>query len=83
MNTSSPRTQDLCYRQAARLMNRGASLSFALRGCLRGQASLTSATKIRAGFQTPAEDAEPQSVAAEQLVDAVGQRHWDDGVGVA
>jgi len=83
MNTSSPRTQDSCYRQAARLMNRGAGLSFALRGCLRSQASWTSATKGPAGLQTPVGDAEPRSVAAEQLIDAVGQRHWDDGVGIA
>ena len=41
MDTSFPLTQTRCYQQAARLMARGASLSVALRGCMRTGGSRT------------------------------------------
>jgi hypothetical protein len=39
MDTSFPLSQTRCYQQAARLMAKGASLSVALRGCMRAQDS--------------------------------------------
>ncbi len=58
MDTSFPLTQTLCYQQAARLMSKGASLSIALRGCLRDRGSRTSATKNPPGAQASAEGSE-------------------------
>ena len=49
MGASSPLTQARCYEQAARLMNRGVSLSIALRGCIRDRDTRASVTK----HQTP------------------------------
>ena len=57
MDTSFSLTQARCYRQAARLMNRGASLSVALRGCLPYRGSGTSGTKVALGAQVPREGA--------------------------
>ncbi len=42
MDTSFPPTQTRCYRQAARLMAKGVSLSVAFRGCMRTGGSRTS-----------------------------------------
>jgi hypothetical protein len=51
MESSSPLPQTLCYQQAARLMNRGASLSVALRGCMRDRGSCSSATNPGVNLQ--------------------------------
>ena len=42
MDASFPLTQTRCYQQAARMMAKGASLSMALRGCVRTGGSGTS-----------------------------------------
>jgi len=55
MDTSFPLTQTRCYQQAARLMAKGASLSVALRGCIRTGGSRTSTATRRAGNQSSAE----------------------------
>ena len=48
MDTSFALTQTRCYQQAPRLMAKGASLSVALRGCMRTGGSRTStATRPR------------------------------------
>jgi hypothetical protein len=57
MDTSFSLTQARCYRQAARLMNKGVSLSVALRGCLPYRGSGTSGTKVALGAQAPTEGA--------------------------
>lgn len=44
MSASFPFTQARCYQEAARLMNRGVSLSIALRGCMRDRGSGGSVT---------------------------------------
>jgi len=44
MDSDFPLTQTRCYQQAARLMAKGASLSVALRGCIRTNSSRTSTT---------------------------------------
>jgi len=45
MGASFPLTQARCYQQAARLMNRGVSLSIALRGCMRDRDTRASVKK--------------------------------------
>jgi len=57
MDTSFSLTQARCYRQAARLMNKGVSLSVALRGCLPYRGSGASGTKVAPGAQAPTEGA--------------------------
>ena len=49
-----PLRQTLCYQQAARLMIKGASLSVALRGCMRDRGSRISTGNIP-GTQVAAE----------------------------
>lgn len=49
MDTSFPLSQTLCYRQAARLMAKGASLSLALKGCMHTGGSSTSTATRPAG----------------------------------
>ena len=55
MDTSFPLTKTRCYQQAARLMAKGASLSVALRGCMRTGGSRTSSATRPAGIQSSAE----------------------------
>lgn len=55
MDTGFPLTQTRCYQQAARLMAKGASLSVALRGCMRTGGSHTSTATRPAGNQSSAE----------------------------
>jgi len=55
MDTSFPLKQTRCYQQAARLMAKGASLSVALRGCMRTGGSRTSTATRPAGNQSSAE----------------------------
>jgi hypothetical protein len=43
MDTSFPNKQTVCYRQAARLMSKGMSLSMAFRGCMRGRGQIQAA----------------------------------------
>jgi hypothetical protein len=57
MDTSFPFTQTRCYQQAARMMAKGASLSMALRGCVRTGGSRTSTTTRPAGDQSSAKGA--------------------------
>lgn len=45
MDPSYPLRQTSCYQQAARLMSKGASLSIALRGCMRDRGSRSSAPR--------------------------------------
>ena len=54
MDTNFPLTQTRCYQQAARLMAKGASLSVALRGCIRTGGSRSSTSSKPAGIQTSA-----------------------------
>jgi hypothetical protein len=55
MDTSFPLTQTRCYQQAARLMAKGASLSMALRGCIRAGGARTSTATKPSGNQSSAE----------------------------
>ena len=54
MDTNFPLTQTRCYQQAVRLMAKGASLSVALRGCIRTGGSRSSTATTPAGTQTSA-----------------------------
>jgi hypothetical protein len=56
MDASFALTQTRCYQQAARLMAKGASLSVALRGCMRTGGSRTSTAIRPSGNQPSAED---------------------------
>lgn len=57
MGASIPFTQARCYQEAAKLMNRGVSLSIALRGCMRDRGSGASVTKNQTlGTHASAED---------------------------
>lgn len=51
MATRHPLPNTLCYQQAARLMNKGASLSLALRGCMRDRGSRSSTMNPGANIQ--------------------------------
>ena len=55
MDTSFPLTHTRCYQQAARMMAKGASLSMALRGCVRIGGSRASTATRPAGDQSSAE----------------------------
>ena len=55
MDTSFPLSQTRCYQQAAKLMSKGASLSVALRGCLRARGSQASAARTTPETQASAE----------------------------
>jgi len=57
MDTSVPLTQTRCYQQAARMMAKGATLSMALRGCIRTGGTRTSAATRPAGDQSSAKGA--------------------------
>jgi hypothetical protein len=54
MDASFPLWQTRCYQQAARMLAKGASLSMALRGCVRTGGSRTSTTTRPAGDQASA-----------------------------
>ena len=56
MDTSFPLTQTRCYQQAARLMAKGASLSVALRGCIRTGGSRNSTATRPSGNQSSVND---------------------------
>ena len=60
MDNSFPLTQTRCYQQAARLMAKGASLSVALRGCMRTGGTRTStATRQDQTSREPVSSSEP------------------------
>ena len=55
MDTGFPLTQTGCYQKAARLMTKGASLSVALRGCMRTVGFRTSTATRPAENQSSAQ----------------------------
>ena len=55
MDASFPLTQTRCYQPAARMMAKGASLSMALRGCVRIGGSRASTATRPARDQSSAE----------------------------